>query len=88
MLIKFKEDSMLLRIEYCADWSYEQDAAGLAVKLLEYYKHDIEQLVLVPSNGGRFEISVNNVPVFSKLGTDRFPEYGEVKTSIEALSSS
>ena len=78
---------MILRIEYCADWSYEQDAAGLAVKLLEYYKHDIEQLELVPSSGSRFEISVDNAQVFSKLETDRFPEYGEVKNSIEALGS-
>ncbi len=57
----------------------------MAVKLLEYYKHDIGQLQLVPSSGGRFEIAVDDARVFSKLDTDRFPEYEEVKSAIEAL---
>ena len=57
----------------------------MAVKLLEYYKHDIEQLQLVPSGGGRFEVTVDDSLVFSKLEADRFPEYGEVKDAIEAL---
>ena len=57
----------------------------MAVKLLEYYKHDIEQLQLVPSGGGRFEVTVDDSLVFSKLETDRFPEYDEVKGAIEAL---
>ena len=55
------------------------------MKLLEYYKHDIEQLQLVPSGGGRFEVTVDDSLVFSKLETDRFPEYDEVKGAIEAL---
>jgi len=32
----------------------------------------------VPSDGGRFEVSVNGRLVFSKLGQQRFPEPGEV----------
>jgi len=55
------------------------------VKLLEYYKHDIEQMQLVPASGGKFEVTVDDSLVFSKLATDRFPEYGEVKDAIEAL---
>lgn len=55
------------------------------MKLLEYYKHDIEQLQLVPSSGGKFEVTVDDSTVFSKLETDRFPEYEEVKEAIEAL---
>lgn len=54
------------------------------MKLLEYYKHDIEQLQLVPSGGGRFEVTVDDTLIFSKLATDRFPEYTEVKDAIEA----
>ncbi|MYA78802.1 MAG: SelT/SelW/SelH family protein [Gemmatimonadetes bacterium] len=56
----------------------------MAVKLLEYYKHDIEQLQLVPSKGGRFEVTVDDSLIFSKLANDRFPEYAEVKDAIEA----
>jgi selenoprotein W-related protein len=55
------------------------------VKLLEYYKHDIEQLQLVPVSGGKFEVTVDDAQVFSKLETDRFPEYEEIKGAIEAL---
>ncbi len=55
------------------------------MKLLEYYKHDIEQMQLVPASGGKFEVTVDDSLVFSKLATDRFPEYGEVKDAIEAL---
>lgn len=57
----------------------------MAVKLLEYYKHDIGQLQLVPASGGRFEVTVDDAQVFSKLETDRFPEYDEIKGAIEAL---
>ena len=57
------------------------------MRLLEYYKHDIVQLQLVPSGGGKFEVTVDDSPVFSKLETDRFPEYGEVKDAIEALKA-
>ncbi len=55
------------------------------MKLLEYYKHDIEQLQLVPASGGKFEVTVDDAQVFSKLETDRFPEYEEIKGAIEAL---
>ena len=40
---------------------------------------------LVPASGGKFEVTVDDSLVFSKLATDRFPEYGEVKDAIEAL---
>ena len=75
---------MVLKIEYCADWSYEQDAVGLAVKLLEYFKQDITMLKLVPSEGGRFEVSSDDKLIFSKLETDRFPEYDEIKQALKA----
>ena len=55
------------------------------MKLLEYYKHDIGQLQLVPSGGGKFEVTVDDEQVFSKLETDRFPEYEEIKGAMEAL---
>ena len=36
------------------------------------------------SHGGRFEISVDGRPVFSKLEEDRFPEPGEVVARLRA----
>lgn len=55
----------------------------MAVKLLEYFKHDITMLQLVPSEGGRFEVSSDDKLVFSKLYADRFPEYDEIKQALK-----
>ena len=80
-----REVVLNIQIIYCADWSYEKEAAGLAVNLLEYYKHDISMLQLVPADGGRFEVLVDGHLVFSKLDKDRFPEYKEIKDGIQLI---
>jgi selenoprotein W-related protein len=56
----------------------------LAAKILVDYKTDIEGFTLVPSGGGRFELSVDGELIFSKLQEGHFPEYDEVKPGIEA----
>jgi selenoprotein W-related protein len=38
----------------------------------------IEELSLVPSDGGRFEVTVNGKLIFSKLETKRHVQPGEV----------
>ena len=42
-------------------------------------KARLKKLVLIPSTGGRFEVSVNGELVFSKLAMKRFPEYDEIR---------
>ena len=42
-------------------------------------------LQLVPSEGSRFEVMADDEPIFSKLETDRFPEYDEIKKSLQDL---
>jgi selenoprotein W-related protein len=39
---------------------------------------DIESITLIPSDGGRYEITVNGRLVYSKLATERHAEEGEV----------
>ena len=51
---------------------------SLAEELLKHYEHVIETLTLVPSDGGRFEISVNGDLLYSKLEQHRHAEPGEV----------
>jgi selT/selW/selH-like putative selenoprotein len=46
---------------------------------LKAYKRDIDSLVLIPSDGGSFEVKKNDTLVFSKLAAGRFPEDGEIK---------
>jgi selenoprotein W-related protein len=45
---------------------------------LTYYDQVITRLVLVPSHGGRFEVTVDGQLIFSKQETHRHAEPGEV----------
>jgi len=40
---------------------------------------DIDRLTLIPSDGGRFEVTVNESLVFSKIETGRHAHPGEVE---------
>ena len=51
---------------------------GLANELLKEFEYDIGNLTLVPSDGGKFEVSVNDKLVYSKIQTHRHAEPGEV----------
>ena len=51
---------------------------SLAEELLKNYEHLIETLVLVPSDGGRFEVTINGQLLYSKMATHRHAEAGEV----------
>jgi selenoprotein W-related protein len=46
-------------------------------QLLKEYEHTIEKITLVPSEGGRFEVTVNGQLLYSKLQTKRHAEPGE-----------
>jgi selenoprotein W-related protein len=47
-------------------------------ELLKAYESDIGSVTLVPSEGGRFELTVNGKLLYSKLQTGRHSEPGEV----------
>ena len=51
---------------------------SLEKDLLKEFEHLIESLSLVPSDGGRFEVSVNGKLIYSKLEAKRHAEPGEV----------
>jgi len=48
------------------------------VDLLSNFEPEIESLALIPSDGGRFEIEVNDHLVYSKMQSRRHAEPGEV----------
>ena len=58
-------------------------AVSLAEALLGEYKTKINGLTIVPSGGGRFEVTVDGNLIYSKLATGRFPEISEVKKAIK-----
>jgi len=51
---------------------------GLEKDLLKEFEYVIESVKLIPSDGGRFEVSVNGKLIYSKLQTKRHAEAGEV----------
>ena len=54
-------------------------------ELLKNYEHVIETITLVPSDGGKFEVTVNGQLVYSKLETKRHAEPGEVLGLVRKL---
>lgn len=51
-------------------------------KILWACKRKMAQLQLVPSDGGRFEISVDGELIYSKLETGEFPEEEQIVSQI------
>jgi selenoprotein W-related protein len=47
-------------------------------ELIKQFEQKIEAITLVPSDGGRFEVSVNGKLLYSKLQTGRHAEPGEI----------
>jgi selenoprotein W-related protein len=56
---------------------------SLAADLLKNFEPEIETLSLVPSDGGRFEVTVNDKLVYTKLQTGRHAEPGEVVSLVK-----
>jgi len=54
-------------------------------ELLKNYEHVIETVTLVPSDGGKFEVTVNGDLLYSKLQTHRHAEPGEVLGLVRKL---
>jgi len=61
---------------------------GLAGELLKQFEHMTESLTLMPSDGGRFEVTVNGKLLYSKLETKRHVQPGEVVGLINKMVES
>lgn len=55
-------------------------------ELLKNYEHLIETITLVPSDGGKFEVTVNGKLLYSKLETHRHAEPGEILGLVRKLA--
>lgn len=67
-----------VEIEFCVPCDLRAEAVAATRELLETWVHEIQELRLVPASGGRFEVSVDGVLLFSKAKTGRTPEPGEL----------
>ena len=50
----------------------------MAETVLKEHKLEISEFVIIPSDGGRFEVRIDGELVFSKLAAGRFPEEAEI----------
>ena len=51
----------------------------MTAELLQNFGPMVEQLTLIPSKGGVFEVEVNGTLIYSKLATGRHANPGEVQ---------
>lgn len=58
---------------------------SLAGDLVREFEPEIEALELLPSDGGRFEVRVNDALVFSKKQSGRHAEPGEVVSIVRKI---
>jgi len=59
---------------------------SLVEEILKDYEHLVESLSLIPSDGGKFEVSVNGQLIYSKLDTKRHAEAGEIVNIISKMA--
>lgn len=75
-------------IEFCMQCNYAPKAASLAEKMLTYFReHDgtVENVLLIPSSGGAFEVTVNGDQIYSKLEKGKFPEPQSIIEEMESM---
>ncbi|MBI3327889.1 MAG: SelT/SelW/SelH family protein [Nitrospinae bacterium] len=60
-------------------------AVSLAQAIMDSFGQKFGSLKLIPSDGGRFEVSLDGKLIFSKLQTGRFPENKEVIDQIKSI---
>ena len=53
-------------------------------QLLEEFQESIEELTLVPSSGGAFELEVDGALLYSKKATGRHTDFGEIAELIRS----
>ena len=54
--------------------------------MLAEHGHDVDELTLVPSRGGVFEVDVDETRVFSKTQLDRHAEPGEILAAVGEIA--
>lgn len=69
----------VITIEYCTSWGYLGRAVAHTRSILNEHSNKINEVSIVPSSGGVYEISFNDELIFSKKELDRYPERDEIE---------
>lgn len=68
-----------IEITYCTQCRWLLRAAWLAQELLTTFEVDLESVALKPGTNGIFELTLNQLVIFSRKDAGRFPEAKELK---------
>ena len=81
--MKTKDITVKISIEYCSAWNYLPHASSLETELKKHLDLDIE---LIAGSGGIFEVSCDNIMIFSKKEEGHFPEPNEILARLQPES--
>jgi selenoprotein W-related protein len=75
-------DRATVRIEYCSECFDMPLAVRVAQEILTEYEERIDELILVPSGGGGFDVKVDGRFAFSRAGAGRNAREGEIVQNV------
>ncbi|HET8784395.1 MAG TPA: Rdx family protein [Candidatus Limnocylindrales bacterium] len=75
-------DKHALEIEFCVPCDFRPQALGLAREVIDQWADRLAEIRLVPSSGGRFEVTLDGELIFSKARLERHAEPGELSRLI------
>ena len=71
-----------ITITYCTQCRWMLRAAWMAQELLSTFDSKITELTLKPASGGIFEVTADDVLVWSRKQEGRFPDITELKQRV------
>lgn len=54
----------------------------MMAELVKRHEYDLQRFTLIPSDGGAFEVKIDDEMIYSKLSTGRHAEPGEVENLV------
>lgn len=74
-----------IEIKYCAQCRWLMRSTWMAQEILSTFDGDVDELSLLPSTGGIFEITANGELIWSRKTMGRFPEITELKQAVRDI---
>ncbi len=79
-------EKLWIEIEYCTGCRWLLRAAWIAQELLGTFEEELDSVTLVPgTEGGIFEIRLNDDTLWSRKKQGRFPEVKELKQRVRDI---